>query len=96
MIDYIDQIAMVKFYHLILIFLAIFFQNICDETFAESLAYKDQYPEICYKDAKYWPDYSSHKITCKHDAECTPKFKEYKSRWHPKGVCVHARNNKEK
>ena len=96
MIDYRDQIAMIKFYHLVLIFLAIYFQNICDETFAESLVYQDKYPEICYKNANY----SNHKITCKHDVECNnyTKIPKYKSR-HPQmkaGVCVHARNNKEK
>ena len=77
---------MMKLYHLILIFLAIYFQNICDETFAESLKYQEQYPEICYKHANY----SNHKITCKGDGECM----------HPRqltaGVCTHARNNKEK
>ena len=88
MIDYIDQIAMMKFYHLI--FLAIFFQNICDESFATK--YQDQYPEICYKHANY----SNHKITCTHDVECTPKYGDFKPGWDPKGVCVHARNNKEK
>ena len=90
MIDYIDQIAMMKFYHLILIFLAIFFQNICDESFATK--YQDQYPEICYKNANY----SNHKITCTHEVECTPKYGDFKPGWDPKGVCVHARNNKEK
>ena len=77
---------MMKLYHLILIFLAIYFQNICDETFAESLEYQDQYPEICYKNANY----SNHKITCKHHGDCTPRYGD------PNGVCVHARNNKEK
>lgn len=84
-----DQIAMMKLYHLILIFLAIYFQNIFDETLAESLEYQEQYPEICYENAGY-PNYY-HKITCKHHSECTQKYGDPK-----KGVCVHARNNKEK
>ena len=81
---------MMKFYHLIFIFLAIYFQNICDETFAFV-----QYPEICYKRANY----SSKKITCEHDVECNnyTKIPKYKPRPQMKaGVCVHARNNKEK
>ena len=82
---------MMKFYHLILIFLAFFFQNICDETLAK--VFINQYPEVCYKNANY----SNHKITCKHDVECT-KIPKYKSR-HPKmkaGVCTHARHLNEK
>ena len=76
--------------HLILIFLAIYFHNIGDETFALSIEYPDQYPEICQ---------APNEITCKHNIECNSHVKivTFKPRiQQSKGVCKHLKNNSEK
>ena len=58
MIDYRDQIAMMKFYHMFSIFLAIYFHNIGNEISATS---PPDYPKICQ---------AQNHITCYEDAQC--------------------------
>ena len=82
MIDYRDQIAMMKSYHLISIFLAIYLQNIGDETFALSIT--PQYPEICQ---------AHNQIPCVWDVQCNPEKPDIINK---SGVCRHVRNNREK
>ena len=80
MIDYRDQIAMMKSYHLISIFLAIYLQNIGDETFALSIT--PQYPEICQ---------AHNQIPCYNNWQCYDHYQPipYHSK---KGVCKNVRN----
>jgi hypothetical protein len=90
LIDYKDQITMMLKCHLISIFLALYFHNIGDETFALSIEHPDQYPKICQ---------AHKKITCKQDIECNSHVKivTYKPRIQKsKGVCKNARNSWEK
>ena len=90
MIDYKDQIAMMLKCHLISIFLAIYFLNIGDETFALKITVQDQHPEICQ---------AKNHITCKIDIDCNAHVKtiEWKPRHEKrKGVCKNIRNSHEK
>jgi len=88
--DYKDQIAMMLKCHLISIFLAIYFLNIGDETFALKITVQDQHPEICQ---------AKNHITCKIDIDCNAHEKtiEWKPRHEKrKGVCKNIRNSHEK
>ena len=90
MIDYKDQIAMMLKYHLISIFLAIYFLNIGDETFALKITVQDQHPEICQ---------AKNHITCKIDIDCNAHVKEIKylpRQEKRKGVCKNVKNSREK
>ena len=77
-------------YHLISIFLAVSFHNIGDKTFALSIEYPDQYPEICQ---------AKNRISCKEDIDCNSHVKivTFKPRQQKrKGVCKLAWHKKGK
>ena len=92
MIDYKDQTAMMLKCHLISIFLAIYFLNIGDETFALKITVQDQHPEICQ--AKNY-------IKCKNNIDCNAhvkliEFKPLRHEGQRKGVCKNVRNKWQK
>jgi hypothetical protein len=76
LIDYRDQIAMMKSYHLISIFLAIYLQNIGDETFA--LSFPDRFPKICQ---------AHNQIPCYSNWQCNDHNDQT-----PYGLCKNVRN----
>jgi hypothetical protein len=83
LIDYRDQIATMKFYHLISIFIAIYLQNIGNEVSADIGPPPPLYPENCQAHNQI-PCYDNYECN---DLEIDPRHP------HPNtGVCKNVRN----